>query len=303
MVAHSGTFHADDIFAVATLNLWAEENGKMIKLVRSRDEAVIQGADIVVDVGAVYDPSNDRFDHHQKGGAGERENGLPYASFGIVWKHYGEDICKKYSISKKVNEKEISKLIDERLVSPIDAYDNGVVISLPNQFGVAEYRMSNALSSFNISWIEQGGLDTDKQFKKALSFAKEILKREMAHAEAEILGSKETLSEIEKQNYPEILILENRVDWEREVTKHKNIKIVISKGKENWSVQVAREDFEDFKSNRIEFPKSWQGLRDESLEKESGVTGAIFCARGGWYAKVNSKEAAIQLAQKALASK
>lgn len=300
VTTHDGTFHADDVFACAALSLWAEKQGKRIKIVRTRDASLIAKSDIVLDVGMVYDPEAKRFDHHQREGAGNRESGIPYASFGLIWKHYGEDVCKKYSISQKVEAREVCKLVDQKIVSPVDAYDSGVVISTPNNFGVSEYNVSKSISAFNSTWIELGQISGDERFKKAVSFAKEILKREIVCAEAEVLGSKETLGEIEAQNYPEILILETRVDWEREVTKHKNIKIVISKGKEHWSVQVARDDIENFDSNRIEFPKSWHGLRDEAFEKESGVSGAIFCARGGWYAKANTKEAALSLAQKAL---
>lgn len=36
-------------------------------LKRTRDPAVLDTCDIVVDVGAVYDESKQRFDHHQRG--------------------------------------------------------------------------------------------------------------------------------------------------------------------------------------------------------------------------------------------
>jgi uncharacterized UPF0160 family protein len=36
-------------------------------LKRSRDPAVLDTCDIVVDVGATYDESKQRFDHHQRG--------------------------------------------------------------------------------------------------------------------------------------------------------------------------------------------------------------------------------------------
>lgn len=36
-------------------------------LKRSRDPAVLDTCDIVVDVGAVYEESKQRFDHHQRG--------------------------------------------------------------------------------------------------------------------------------------------------------------------------------------------------------------------------------------------
>lgn len=66
LVTHSGTFHLDDAFAYAVLTLASGlgEAGRDHELVRTRDEAVIAGADLVWDVGATYDPARGRFDHH-----------------------------------------------------------------------------------------------------------------------------------------------------------------------------------------------------------------------------------------------
>ena len=40
---------------------------KEIDLVRTRDPPKLAQCDIVVDVGGVYDPAAQRFDHHQRG--------------------------------------------------------------------------------------------------------------------------------------------------------------------------------------------------------------------------------------------
>src|SRR5690606_7569866 len=93
IVTHNGSFHADDIFACATLTLHLEQQGKGYKIIRTRDESRIDSADFVVDVGGIYDEKTNRFDHHQPGGAGSRDNGVPYAAFGLVWKHYGHLVC------------------------------------------------------------------------------------------------------------------------------------------------------------------------------------------------------------------
>ena len=85
IVTHNSTFHADDVFAVATL-LIIEPDAEVI---RTRDENIISSADYVVDVGQIYDKDKKRFDHHQLGGAGKRDDGIEYASFGLVWKEYG----------------------------------------------------------------------------------------------------------------------------------------------------------------------------------------------------------------------
>ena len=74
IITHSGSFHSDDIFAVATLQLhFGVEN---VEVIRTRDEEIIASGDIVVDVGGVYDAEKQRFDHHQNG-APVRDNGIP----------------------------------------------------------------------------------------------------------------------------------------------------------------------------------------------------------------------------------
>src|SRR3990167_7769204 len=116
IITHSGSFQADDIFAVAILLLAVGES----EVIRTRDKDQIAAADYVVDVGMVYDPAQNRFDHHQPGGAGERPNGIPYASCGLVWKEFGEMLA---------GGKEEADLIDTNLMQPLDAHDNGVAIA------------------------------------------------------------------------------------------------------------------------------------------------------------------------------
>ncbi len=60
-----------------------------LQIVRTRDEALLAAADVRVDIGGRSDPASGDFDHHQRGGAGERANGIRYASFGLVWRHHG----------------------------------------------------------------------------------------------------------------------------------------------------------------------------------------------------------------------
>ena len=63
LVTHNANFHADDIFATATLDLVFKSD---IEVIRSRDPNIIESGDIVYDVGQIYDPERNRFDHHQK---------------------------------------------------------------------------------------------------------------------------------------------------------------------------------------------------------------------------------------------
>ncbi|PIK60615.1 putative UPF0160 protein MYG1, mitochondrial isoform X2 [Apostichopus japonicus] len=61
---HSGTFHCDEALACFMLKKLPEYANA--EIVRSRDPAVLDPCDIVVDVGGEYNPSKHRYDHHQR---------------------------------------------------------------------------------------------------------------------------------------------------------------------------------------------------------------------------------------------
>src|SRR3989338_2593163 len=93
IVTHNGKCHADDVFAVAALMLLHEQRNLAYEIIRSREPSVWESGDYVIDVGGIYDASRNRFDHHQEGRAGARDDGIFYSSFGLVWKSYGETLC------------------------------------------------------------------------------------------------------------------------------------------------------------------------------------------------------------------
>lgn len=61
---HSDAFHCDEVMATSLLQYTSEFKKSII--VRTRDQEILDQLDIQCDVGAVYDPENKRFDHHQK---------------------------------------------------------------------------------------------------------------------------------------------------------------------------------------------------------------------------------------------
>jgi uncharacterized UPF0160 family protein len=64
----------------------------------------------ILDVGDIYNPDQFRFDHHQAGGAGKRENDISYASCGLIWKHFGNIQPCKYNNLQFFSISENSKL-------------------------------------------------------------------------------------------------------------------------------------------------------------------------------------------------
>ncbi len=289
IVAHNGEFHADDAFAVASLFLLVG-NSKRIKIVRTRDGGIIQKAEYVVDVGGVHDPVKNRFDHHQIGGAGERQNSIPYASFGLVWKAYGEKIC---------GSAEVAALIDQRLVQPIDALDNGVAICKEIVPGVRAYDISSIIGAMNPHWNEAS--EPDAIFSDAVSFAKKVLTREIKDAQSVLEAEKFVIEAYEKSVDKRIIILEKHFPWEQVISKFKEPLYVIFPKDNNWRVKAVRNNDTAFE-NRKNLPQSWAGKRGKELSAVTGVPGCVFCHNKLFVTAADSKEAALRLAQIAVAA-
>ncbi len=65
IATHSGFYHADELFAIAVLKLIFEKEGSQVEIIRTRDRETAFSCDYCVDVGREYDPSKNRYDHHQ----------------------------------------------------------------------------------------------------------------------------------------------------------------------------------------------------------------------------------------------
>ena len=61
---HNGRFHCDEALACYMLRRLPEYSDA--EIVRTRDPKILDGCEVVVDVGGVYDPTSHRYDHHQR---------------------------------------------------------------------------------------------------------------------------------------------------------------------------------------------------------------------------------------------
>ncbi len=290
IVTHNGSFHADDAFAVATLKLLLEEEND-ITVIRTRDKEIIDGADYVVDVGEIYDQSKKRFDHHQFGGAGVRDNGIPYASFGLVWKEYGKALCGSL---------ELADQIDQRLVQPVDAMDNGITFMKSEREGLYIYDIQNITMIYRATWKEEEEV-LEENFIYLTSVFKKLLEREIKVLK-DIKESEEAVNKIIAQNNNQtLLILDKPYSYEAVTSMHDYILLVVYPKRQDgtWSVKTVRTDTRSF-VDRIQLPEEWAGKRDEDLQKITGVQDAIFCHTQRFIAVAGSKEGAIKLAELAL---
>lgn len=287
IVTHSGHFHGDEIFAVAILLLvLGEEN---VSVVRSRDEEIIAKGDYVVDVGGIYDPNKNRFDHHQIGGAGIRSNGVSYASFGLVWKIFGEKLCGKDVVEK----------IDEMLAQPNDAIDVGskfIETKIPNLY---PYEIGDFFQALYPSWKESQ-LNVDEIFMQAVSYAMVILRREIIRT-TDFFEARNFVLDFYSKAEDKRLIVFDRYYPSDEFLKQypEPIFTVFPREDGKWGLNSIRDDDNSF-SNRKSLPESWAGKRGEELEKITGVKDAFFCHNARFMAVAKTKVAILKLAELAL---
>ncbi len=295
LVTHNSKFHADDVFAIATIGLLLEQNNKHWQVIRTRDPEDICKGDYVVDVGGVYDADADRFDHHQIGGAGKRDNGIPYASFGLVWKKYGETIS---------GNREVAEKIDQKLVQPIDAHDNGVEVVKDSLNGLYPYDLQQLKYILLPTWKEE--TDLDEVFKQAVMFAQTILKRQIKVAQDEEEGCALVLDAYHNTEDKRVIMIDERLPWKEVLAKFQEPLYVMYKKRvtNTWSVKTVSIDPTGLglleHIARKPFPKEWAGKRDKELEEVTGVSGALFCHNNLFLVVAQTKEAAIELAQIAL---
>ncbi len=288
VVTHGGGFHADDVFAVATLQLYlGEEN---IEILRTRDESIINSADWVIDVGAVYDPTKKRFDHHQNG-APVRDNGIPYAAFGLIWKHYGNEVS---------GSAEVAEILERKLVLPIDANDNGVSLYQLNDKNIEPAVLQDVIALFKPEWGSDR--DMDSAFLEACELARTIIKRAVSHAVAGL--KEEQAAAVAYKNAPDKrVVVSPQYLSSRLFVQYPETLVVVcpedSKTSKNWTAITVRIHPTGFES-RIQFPQAWAGLRDAGLAAVSGVPDAVFCHKTPFVFVAKSKEGALEAVSKIL---
>jgi len=287
VITHNGSFHPDDVFAVATLQLHLGKD--MIEVTRTRDSELIDKADWVVDVGGVYDVEENRFDHHQIG-APVRENGIPYAAFGLVWKHFGEKVA---------GSKDAADSIEERICQQVDAGDNGINLYKTNEYDVSPYELYNVIGSFKPVW----GSDAtdDEAFMQAVDFARELLVRTIAHAQAGVKMRELVQSGYEAAQDKAILEFDESVN-RNSFIEFGDVNVVVHPSETNEGIRFKAvaipKAFGTFE-NKVTFPEAWAGLRDEELAAASGIPDAVFCHKNCFLFVAKTKEGAMVAAKAA----
>jgi len=307
IVTHSGKFHADDAWAVAVLDILFPGS----EIVRTRDPATIEAADFAIDVGGIWDPASGRFDHHQKGFDAARQNGVVYASAGLVWREYGAR-CVAALAARHAGHalpddvaREMAYAIDADIVQYLDMSDTGAARNAPGSYG-----LSAIISGFNPNWMDEqrlgygGAADAYRldQFKRAMAILTDI----MINAVKYRVGASLALEQVRTSAPIEggrVLFLKNgALPWTSVVRKEMpKVVFVISHNlaEQRYMIHTVPVSADSFDA-RADLPASWAGLRDADLAAVTGVPDAGFCHNGRFIAAAKSFEGILEMARQAL---
>ena len=294
IVVHNGSFHADDIFACATLTLYLEGKNIPYTIIRTRDEKIIAAADYVIDVGGIHNEDTNRFDHHQPGGAGKRDNDIPYAAFGLVWKKFGPLLCDDIEV---IND------LDRHIAQPIDAIDNGISISEPTDCGLCDYGIYGIVGAYQNTWKEAGNTKAQlNNFVTLVNFFKKLLAREIDRSCHRLEMVEEIQTAYDQAENKEIIEIPYHVSVGaliQVLDKHKEVMFIVCKSNTNWKALAMRKEPCSFE-NRKSLPSTWAGKRKDELAEITGVPDAVFCHNALFMAVAESREGARKLAEIAL---
>lgn len=270
VVTHSGKFHADDIVAWSLLCTFLP-NKNALQLTRTRDPLIIEKADIVFDVGDIYDPKQKRFDHHQRSYTGF----LSSAGMVLQWLH-----DEKY-ISQKLFE-----TLHHNLVDDVDKVDNG--LRTPD---------SPCFSTL-IGWLNTG-CNTFEEFDAAFLQGSAIAEKLIAHL---VLGQ-QIQEQAEKTVLLEMtLAMEQNRNWlefteylpwkstyfQNDGQHHPTEFTIFPTMQGTWQVVCIPPEANSMEQKRS-LPEEWAGLRDEELSKITEAQG-IFCHKNRFIAVFTTKE-------------
>lgn len=262
---HGGKFHADDVFSSALLLYINPE------IVISRGNKVPEDFD-----GIVFDIGRGRYDHHQKDSR-VRENGVPYAAFGLLWEVLGKEILGE----------ELAEKMDESFIQPLDINDNTG----------EKNELATLIGNFNPPWDAKGG--SDEAFFQAVSVAGMILENKFERYRGNARADQRVEQVLEEHNPKDrILVLPEFIPCQKALAETEIAFVIFPSNRGGYCIQPQKREYS--MNYKCSFPPQWLGLEGEELVKETGLSSAVFCHKGGFLMTAGELEDAKAACKKAL---
>lgn len=257
---HGGRFHADDVFSSALLRILRPD----IRIYRGF--TLPKGFS-----GIAYDIGDGPFDHHKKDSP-RRDNGVPYAAFGLLWREYGKFF---------LNEEEAQRF-DEKFVQPLDLDDNTGCGNI----------LAGAIGAFNPPWDSRQ--NPDEAFEEALEVAYKILENKLKSLAAVERGKAAVQAGLQTMQEGTV-VLKQYAPWKPVLVSSPAEFVIFPSMRGGYSLQCIPKDFNGKTGDKVPLPKAWWGRPQEELARVTGVEDIQFCHASGFMATAGSLEGAKQL--------
>ncbi len=300
IATHDGSFHADETVACAIISYLYEN----VKYIRSRDPNRLEQADIIIDVSGINDERH--FDHHSKDFTLQRDNGVKYATAGLMWKKFGiaflEKVAKKHldtPVTKEIIDKAFLR-IDEEFMQLVDLNDNGQINAFIDEHTAPQTPKEEEIKDFLCDFIlnipdipylvammnipKSSSEEQDKHFKETVK----ILNTFLVNIAINAINIENGIAKVlEAYKGGEILIIHEKLPWSQAVFAHPDLfseclLAIYPDRSGRWRVQSLPVSKGQKFANRLSAPKAWRGLNQEELDKATGLENTCFIHKTGF---------------------
>ena len=274
---HSGKFHADDVFSAALL------------LYLNPEITIIRGNKVPDDYkGLVFDIGRGQYDHHQKDSR-VRENGVPYAAFGLLWEALGAEILGA----------ELAEKFDESFVQPLDNNDNTG----------EKNELATLIGNFNPGWDSKGS--NDQAFFQAVSVAGMILENKFERYRGNERADKRVEEVLEEHQRAlktgdtpaentNILVLPEFIPCQKRLSETSIAFVIFPSNRGGYCIQPQKKEYS--MNYKCSFPSQWLGLEGEELIAATGLESAVFCHKGGFLMTCGTLKDSLRACRSSLAA-
>lgn len=282
-ITHSGFFHGDEVLATAVLERALGE----LHLARVNTVPESLRSDVIV-----YDIGHGRYDHHQSGGNGIRENGVPYSSVGLIWKDFGMKALGGSDAAKVAWD-----YIDRLIIQGVDEVDNGLFIS--DEQSARQLTFPKTIALFNPQM--GSGLSYDEAFLEAVSYTGKVLDKAIAKY-LTLAAAQPVVDQAIAESEVHVAVLEERIPWQELILDSVNPKanevyFVVMPSEREGYIWQAVPDYLGSYGLRKQAPASWRGLSGDELKKVTGIEAALFCHQSGFAGVAETRDDAIRMAR------
>jgi uncharacterized UPF0160 family protein len=309
VATHNGSFHADEVTASVIFYLLDPET----RFIRTRDPEAMEKADYVVDVSGQFDLEK-HFDHHPREFRIFRENGIKYATAGLIWKKFGMTLLKKLAAETpdlgEVPENILKKAfdtVDRNVMEYTDLTDNGQLDSYTAQIAAPEtpgetavyhrvnrFFMHTPVIPYLVAMQNRHDGTDEEQLERFLDTVKALA---VLYRNIFIKTVSDTLLEeevIKAYDGSEILRLDKKLPWFDAVMNNWDIftacKIAIYPDKKGFRIQSLPGSLSSRFINRCNSPLAWRGKEGEELRTISGISTITFVHNSGFTGGAETRE-------------